>query len=49
MRFEGSGMMASMMNKMGGMTMTTDVQAVSSVSIPDATFEVPTGYKTKNH
>jgi hypothetical protein len=47
MKFQGNDMMAGMMNKMGGMTMTTEVQSVSSDSIPDSTFEIPAGYKTK--
>jgi opacity protein-like surface antigen len=46
-KFEGSGMMASMMNKMGGVTMSTEVVSVATDSIPDSMFEVPAGYKTK--
>jgi len=46
-KFEGSGMMASMMNKMGGMTMKTEVTAVSTAPIDDGMFAVPAGYKTK--
>jgi hypothetical protein len=47
MKFEGKGMMATMMNKMGGSTMTTEVISISTASVPDSMFEVPTGYKTK--
>lgn len=46
-KFEGSGMMASMMNKMGGMTMKSEVTSVSSAPIDDAMFAVPAGWKTK--
>lgn len=46
-KFEGSGMMAQMMNKMGGMTMLSEVTEVSSAPIPDSMFEVPAGFKTK--
>ncbi len=45
--FEGKGMMAQMMNKMGGMTMTGEVTDVSAAPIADSVFEVPAGYKTK--
>ena len=45
--FEGKGMMAQMMNKMGGMTMTSEVTDVSAAPIADSVFEVPAGYKTK--
>jgi hypothetical protein len=46
-KFEGSGMMAQMMNKMGGMTMTSEVTEVSGAALADSIFEVPAGYKTK--
>lgn len=46
-KFEGKGMMASMMNKMGAMTMKSEVTKVSGAPIDDATFAVPAGYKTK--
>lgn len=46
-KFEGSGMMASMMNKMGAMTMKSEVTKVSGAPIDDAMFAVPAGYKTK--
>jgi hypothetical protein len=39
--------MAAMMNKMGGMTMLTEVVSVSSDAIADSMFDVPAGYKTK--
>jgi hypothetical protein len=44
-KFEGTGMMATMMGKMGANTMTTEVVSVSTEAIPDSTFEVPAGYK----
>jgi hypothetical protein len=44
-KFEGTGMMAAMMGKMGSNTMTTEVVSVSTDTIPDSTFEVPAGYK----
>ncbi len=44
--FEGSGMLAGMMNKMGGSTMTTTVTKVTVDAIPDDTFSVPAGHKT---
>lgn len=46
-KFEGSGMMASMMNKMGGASIITETISVSTDPIPDSIFEVPAGYKTK--
>lgn len=48
-RFEGSGMMAAMMNKMGGSTMTTTVTKVAAEAVPDDVFSVPAGYKTKKN
>jgi hypothetical protein len=48
MKFEGSGMMAGMMNKMGGMSTSTTVTAVSTDPIPDEKFTVPAGWKTVN-
>ena len=44
-KFEGTGAMAAMMAKMGGNSMTTEVVSISTDAIPDATFEVPEGYK----
>ena len=44
-RFEGTGPMASMMAKVGGSTLTTEVVAVSTQPIPDSTFEIPAGYR----
>lgn len=46
-RFEGSGMMAGMMNKMGGMSMSHTATAVSTDPVSDDRFTVPAGYKTK--
>ena len=46
-KFEGKGMMAQMMNKMGGMTMSSEVTEVSGAAIDDSVFAVPAGYKTK--
>jgi hypothetical protein len=48
MKFEGTGMMANMMNKMGGMTMISEVISVSADPVPDTQFEVPAGYKVRN-
>ncbi|HSL20375.1 MAG TPA: hypothetical protein VK886_02485 [Vicinamibacterales bacterium] len=48
MSFEGTGMMASMMNKMGGVSMSSEVLSIASDAIPDAHFDVPAGYKTRN-
>lgn len=45
MKFEGSGMMASMMNKMGGISTTTEVTSISAGDIPASQFDVPAGYK----
>jgi hypothetical protein len=47
-KFAGEGMMAAMMNKMGGFGITTVVTAVSTDAIPDSMFAVPAGYSTKN-
>jgi hypothetical protein len=46
-KFEGSGPMAAMMSKMGGVTMTTTVTNISTDAIADSTFEVPADFKTK--
>lgn len=46
-KFEGSGMMASMMNKVGGMTMKSEVASITAGPIDDGLFVVPAGYKTK--
>jgi hypothetical protein len=48
MKFEGSGMMAGMMNKMGSMSMATEVTSVAAGALPSAQFEVPAGYKVRN-
>jgi hypothetical protein len=47
-KFAGSGPMAAMMEKMGGVSMTTTVTAVATDPIPDSTFEVPAGWKVTN-
>jgi hypothetical protein len=47
MRFEGGGMMAGMMNKLGGVGMTTTVTAVTTGPISDDLFSIPAGFKTK--
>ncbi len=46
-KFEGGGMMGSMMNKMGGSTVTTSYTSVSSDPIADSQFDIPDGYKVK--
>lgn len=46
-KFEGGGMMGSMMNKMAGSNVTTTYTSISSEAIADAQFEVPEGYKVK--
>lgn len=48
MKFEGTGPMASMMDKIGGVTTTTTVTSVTTGAIPDEKFAVPAGYKTTN-
>lgn len=45
MKFEGGGPMASMMAKMGGNVIASEVVSVSTDPIPDSAFEVPAGYK----
>jgi hypothetical protein len=47
MRFEGGGMMAGMMNKLGSGRMVTTVTAVSTDPISADLFSIPAGYKTK--
>jgi hypothetical protein len=47
-KFEGSGMMATMMNKMGGASSSQTVTAISTDPIPDDKFTVPAGWKTVN-
>jgi hypothetical protein len=47
-KFEGTGMMATMMNKMGGASSSTTVTAASTDPIPDEKFAIPAGYKTVN-
>ncbi|MBA3948814.1 MAG: hypothetical protein H0X44_02585 [Acidobacteria bacterium] len=45
--FEGKGMMATMMNKIGAMTMKSEVVSASGAAIDVSVFAVPPGYKTK--
>jgi hypothetical protein len=47
MKFQGNEMMAGMMNKMGGTSMTTEVTSVSTAPLSDSLFEIPAGYKQK--
>lgn len=47
MKFEGTGMMAEMMNKMGGMVMTTEVVSISEGAIAEDQFEVPADYTVR--
>jgi hypothetical protein len=47
MTFEGEGMMAQMMKKMGGTEITTEVTKVETGALADDVFAVPAGYKTK--
>jgi hypothetical protein len=47
MKFQGNDMMAGMMNKMGGATMTTEVTSVTTGPVADSLFEIPAGYKQK--
>ena len=45
MTFQGTGPMVEMMKKMGPMTMSQRITAVSTDPIPDSVFEVPEGYQ----
>ena len=45
--FDGTGMMGSMMKKMG-FTMSTTVTSISTEPLPDDLFSVPAGWKTKS-
>ncbi len=47
MKYDATGPMADMMNRMGGMTSSTTVTAVSADPIGDDKFAVPAGYTTK--
>jgi hypothetical protein len=47
MKFQGNEMMAGMMNKMGGATMTTEVTSVTTGPVADSLFDIPAGYKQK--
>ena len=46
-KFEGGGMMGSMMNKMASSTVTTSYTSVSSDPIADSQFAIPADYKVK--
>jgi hypothetical protein len=46
-KFDGAGMMAGMMSKMGGSSVSTTVSSISTDPIGDGVFAIPTGYKTK--
>lgn len=48
LRFEGNDMMAGMMNKMGGFSMSQTATAVSADPIPEEVFGIPAGYKVSN-
>jgi len=48
MSFEGEGMMAQMMQKMGAGKMTSEATKIETGSISDDVFNVPAGYKTKD-
>jgi hypothetical protein len=48
MNFKGSGPMAAMMSKMGGMKMTTELVSAVTTSIADSMFEIPAGFKINN-
>lgn len=46
-KFEGGGMVGSMLNKMTGSNVTTSYTSVSSDPIADSQFEIPADYKVK--
>jgi hypothetical protein len=46
-KFEGSGMLGTMMSKMGGSSISTTVTKVSTDTLSDDLFAVPAGYKVK--
>ncbi len=46
-KMDGSGPMAGLMAKMGGVSMTTSVTEVSAAALADDLFAVPAGYKLK--
>ncbi len=48
MKFDGTGPMVGMMNKMGGMTTAVTVTSVSVDPIGDEKFAVPAGYAVKS-
>jgi Domain of unknown function (DUF4412) len=45
--FKGTGTMAQMMEKLGGVKTTNTVTSVSTQPLSDQVFEVPAGFKTK--
>jgi len=47
-KMDGSGPMAAIMAKMGGMSMTTTVQSVETTPLADDLFTPPAGYKLNN-
>lgn len=47
LRFEGSGMMAAIMARMGDMTVTNTVVSIETGDLPASLFEVPEGWKVK--
>jgi hypothetical protein len=47
MTFEGSGMMAEMMKKMGSNKTTTETTKIETTALSDDLFAVPAGYKTR--
>ena len=47
MKFEGTGPMAAMMNKMASFSFSSVVTAIGTETVPDDRFAVPAGYKTK--
>ncbi len=46
-KMEGGGPMGGIMSRVGGMSMSTTVTGVSLDPLPDDTFTVPMGFKTK--
>jgi hypothetical protein len=47
MTFTGEGMMAQMMQKMGGGKLTSEATKIETGSIADDVFAVPADYKTR--
>jgi hypothetical protein len=48
MTFEGEGMMAQMMQKMGGARITSEATKIETGSLSDDVFAVPAGYKVRD-